>query len=176
VPKKDEPRAKATDAQEDDEDVFARFPCRLGDVVIRSGGDEAWLSGALVLSEDAPVAALFAAPDAGGDRALLVRPRPNATIVWLEPLAEGALTMGSEPPSCVEHEGRSYDRTRRLPLRVRRVGAGAPDVGERAILAEYARGDGERLVAIVEGREVRAWRGVALEEGMYDVLPGGKGA
>jgi hypothetical protein len=155
-------------------DELAGFVCRLGDVVLRASGGEAWLAGALVFSEDAPVAVLFAAPDAGGDRALLVRPRPSTTILWLDPLPAGALASGAEPPTSVEHDGQRYDRTRRLPLRVKRIGAGAPDVGDRAILAEYARGDGERLVAVMESGSVRAWRGVALEEGMYDVLPGGK--
>ena len=174
VAKDDEEVKKSDDEKPAPEaDALAEFPCRLGDVVLRMGGGEAWLSGALVFSEDMPIAALFIAPDAGADRALLVRPRPSTMLLWLDPLPAGAIGTGSEPPSCVEHEGQRYDRTRRLPVRVARVGTGAPDVGDRAILGEYTRGDGERLVVVVGAGPARAWRGIALEQGMYEILPAG---
>ena len=52
----------------------ATFPCKLGDVVVRAAeGDEAWLAGVLMFEEDRPVAALFVAPEAGGNRAVFVR-------------------------------------------------------------------------------------------------------
>jgi len=39
---------------------LSRFPCALGDVLVRSSdGGEAWLGSALVLREDVPTAVLF---------------------------------------------------------------------------------------------------------------------
>ena len=155
-------------------DLFASFPCRLGDVVIRAGAEEAWLAGALVFSEDAVVAAMFVAPEAGRDRGVYVRRQPADTMIWMDPLAPDEITTGQEPPTSVEHEGVRFERTRRLPVHVERVGTGAPDVGERAILAEYAAAAGERIIVVVGAAPARAWRGAALEPGMYEVLPGAK--
>lgn len=152
-------------------DPFERFAMKLGDVVMRAGGDEAWLAGALVFSEEIPVAALFIAPDAGGDRAVFARAEPSDALAWLSPLAAGAIVTGAEPPTSLEHAGTRFERARRLPVRVSRAGSGAPDVGERLIVAEYNGPAGERLLVLV-GAETRAWRGVALEPGTYDVLPG----
>jgi hypothetical protein len=57
---------------------------------------------------------------------------------------------------------------------VTRRGSGAPSVGERAVVAEYA-GPGAELIVVVAGTErTLAWIGVALAKGEYDVLPGGK--
>jgi hypothetical protein len=154
-------------------DPLAEFPCHLGDVVMGMGGDEAWLAGALVFFESAPAAALFVAPEAGGDRALYVRPKPAPSIVWLMPIAAGELTIGAEPPSSLEHKGERFERVRRVPFRVERLGTGAPDVGEQAIVGEYASG-GERMIVVAGGGTTRAWRGRALEDGTYDVLPSGK--
>ena len=156
-----------------DGDPFDSFPAHLGDVVMRTGGDVAWLAGALLFSEEVPIAALFVAPDAGGDRALFVRPIPTATIVWLDPIGPGELITGSEPPTSLEHKSTRFDRVRRHPVHVSRVGTGAPDIGERAILAEYEAPGGERIVVVI-GAQMRAWRGTALEPGMYDVLPSGR--
>jgi hypothetical protein len=152
-------------------DPFDGFACRVGDVIVRAGGDEAWLASALVLSEDAPVCAIFVAPEAGGDRAVFVR-RGDATLVWLEAIDPAVILTGAEPPSVIEHGTTRFDRTRRLPLRVARVGD-APDIGERAVLAEYAAPSGERLVVCIGASARLAWSGVALETGMYDRLPGG---
>lgn len=151
------------------------FPCKLGDVVLRAGGDEAWLAGALVFSEELPVAVLFVAPDAGGDRALWVRPSPSASMSWLSPLDKDALPITGEPPNVLEHDGARFERTRRLPLRVTRIGSGAPDVGDSAIVAEYTNGVGEVLLVVAASGSSRAWRGSTLEEGTYDVLPNGEG-
>ncbi len=162
-----------TVAKKPTRDPLAGFACRLGDVVIRAGGDEAWLAGALVLAEDAPVVVLFVAPDAGKDRAVLARARGEA-LLWLSPLGPDEIATGAEPPSAIEHGATRFDRLRRLPLHVERVGTGTPDVGDRVVFAEYAASSGERLVLLVGACAPRAWRGVALEEGMYDLLPGGK--
>lgn len=154
-------------------DPLAAFPCKLGDVVMRvAERDEAWLAGALVLLEEKPVAALFVAPEAGGDRALFVRNASGAGITWLSPLAKGALGMTKDPPHALEHEGIRYERARRLPVRVSRVGTGAPAVGERAVVAEYAGPAGARLLVVAGTDSTLAWKGVALAEGEYDVLPG----
>jgi hypothetical protein len=156
-------------------DALAGFPCKLGDVVMRvAERDEAWLAGALVLLEEKPVAALFVAPEAGGDRALFVREAPGAGITWLSPLPKGALQVTKDPPHALEHEGTRYERARRLPVRVSRVGSGAPAVGERAVVAEYAGPAAARLLVVVGTESTLVWKGVALGEGEYDVLPGGK--
>jgi len=157
------------------------FVCRLGDVLLRRvEGDEAWLAGALVLAEERPVAALFIAPEAHGDRAIFV-PGPKQTVLtWLAPVAAGELgfaslvTPGGEPPRTLEHGGTRFERTRRLPVRVERLGTGAPHVGKRAIIGEYAAAGAERLLVIAGADAALAWRGVAMTEGEYDVLPGGK--
>ena len=153
---------------------FAGMPCKLGDVVVRTAErDEAWLAGALVFEEEKPVAALFVAPEAGGDRALFVREAPGSGLTWLVPLAKGALPLTSDPPHAVEHEGARYERARRLPVKVTRVGTGAPTVGARAVVAEYVGAAAERLVVVAGTEQTLAWKGVSLAEGEYDVLPGG---
>jgi hypothetical protein len=151
---------------------LAGFPCQLGDVILVSHGDEAWLAGALVFRERLPMAVLFIAPDAGGDRAIYARPAPNPSLLWLAPLASDAIIVGREPPSAIEHEKERFERTRRLPFKVERMGTGAPDVGEDVIVAEYGASTGDRLVVVVGAGGARAWRGRPLEEGTYEVLPG----
>lgn len=153
---------------------FEDFPCQLGDVVVRSlERDEAWLAGALLFAEEKAVAALFIAPDAGTDHALLVRPA-EGTFLWLAPLAEGELAIAEEPPLALEHASVQYQRVRRLPVRVSRHGQGAPDVGPRAVVAEYAGPGPKRLVVVAGTAQTLAWSGVALAVGEYDLLPCGK--
>ena len=150
------------------------FLCQLGDVLTRITGEEAWLAGAVVLSEDIPVAVLFVAPDAGHDCAIYVRPHPRPSLFWLEPLDPSAVLVGGEPPSSVEHGGIRFDRARRLPLRPRRIGVGAPDVGDGVMVAEYASGGSERLLVLKSNSgDVRAYRGLELEEGTYEVIASG---
>jgi hypothetical protein len=155
-------------------DPFVGFACKLGDVVVRRfEGDEAWLAGALVLAEDRPIAALFIAPDAQGERAVFVC-AASPTLTWLMPLATGQVAVVGEPPSAIEHAGTRFRRTRRLPVRVERVGSGVPNVGGRAIVGEYAGSGFERIVVVIGSDGSLAWRGVSLSEGQYDVLPGGQ--
>ncbi len=151
------------------------FPCQLGDVLMRPTGEEAWLAGGLVLYEEGPVAALFVAPDAVHDCAIYARPQPRESIFWLEPLDPGAVLVGGEPPTSVEHDGIRFDRVRRLPLRPKRIGVGAPDVGDAVVLAEYASAGAERLLVMrsTSGAS-RAFRGVELEASMYEVIPSGR--
>ena len=155
-------------------DPLLDFPCHLGDVVMRTGGGEAWLAGAILFSEELPTSILFIAPEAGGDRALYVRPKPNEEIVWLLPLAPKEFLVGSEPPSSLEHEGERFERARRLPVRAERLGTGAPDVDEQLILAEYTCTSGDRLLLLSGSRGTHAWRGTCLAPGMYEVLASGK--
>jgi hypothetical protein len=154
--------------------LFADLPCKLGDVVIRSGVDEAWLAGVLVFREQHLVSALFVAPDAGRDRAIYARPRPTPQLLWLEPIPPGDLLLGAEPPTSLEHAAVRYERTRRLPVNVERYGSGAPDIGDQVIVAEYVSQGFERVLVVTGAGTARAWAGSALEEGMYDVLPSGR--
>ena len=149
------------------------FPCQLGDVILQLTGEEAWLAGALVLSEDVPVAVLFVAPDAGHDTAIYARPAPRGTLQWLAPLDPTAVLVGGEPPNAIELRGTRFDRVRRLPLRVRRAGVGAPDVGDVVVLAEYASAGAERLVVLKGNAGVRAFHGLELEASSYEVIPSG---
>jgi len=155
-------------------DLLAGFPCKLGDVLTRTGeGDEAWLAGALVLVEERPVAALFIAPEAGGDRAILVR--PPSELTWLAPLRVRELpdlVTSAEPPLSIEHGGTRYERTRRLPVKIERIGTGAPSVAPQGVLSEYAGTGTERLVVLAGGPNVLAWAGVSLGERDYEILPG----
>ena len=151
------------------------FPCQLGDVLIRLTGEEAWLAGGIVLSEEGPVAALFVAPDAGHDCAIYARPQPREAIFWLEPLDPGAVLVGGEPPTSVEHGGIRFDRVRRLPLRPKRIGIGAPDVGDAVVLAEYSSAGSERLLVMRSASGAsHAFRGVELEPSSYDVIASGR--
>jgi hypothetical protein len=164
-------------------DGLAGFPCRLGDVVVRTAErDEAWLAAALVFEEDHAVAALFVAPEAGADRAIFAREGAQG-LVWLAPLgplATAEVASTSDPPFVIEHAGVRFDRDLRLPVRVARLGAGAPNVGERAVLGVYVTATtgrapaAARIVVVAGSEQMLAWIGVALEPGEYDVLPGGK--
>ncbi|MCA9584344.1 MAG: hypothetical protein KC657_03195 [Myxococcales bacterium] len=155
------------------DDALAGFPCQLGDVVMRKDGDEAWLAGALVLSEDVAVSALFFAPDAGAERVIYARPKPRASVAWLESLDPSEVLVGGEPPTSLEHDGVRFERARRIPLRARRVGVGAADVGGSVVLAEYTSMGSERLV-LVKGDVARAFRGVELDEGTFEVIASGR--
>jgi hypothetical protein len=142
-------------------------------VVRRIEGDEAWLAGALLFFEDRPVGALFVAPEARRDWAVLAREaRPE--LAWLSPAPGVEPLAGREPPSALEHDGTRFDRLRRTPVRVERVGTGAPAVGATAIVAEYAGPGVERYVLVAGAEATLAWRGVVLAEREYDVFPSGR--
>jgi hypothetical protein len=163
-PKKEEPKV----------DLLEGFACKLGDVVMRSAGEEAWLAGALVLTEQFPVATLFVAPEAGGDLAVLAKPSPVEDLLWLSPVPADAIGLtGKEPPATLEHGSDRFERTKRIPVRAVRLGSGAPDVGETVIFAEYTSLPGDRMVVLM-GPRIAAFRGVLLEAGTFTVLPSGK--
>jgi len=174
-PKKDDAPKKPKRTAEGPQAHLQGFPCQLGDVLMRLTGEEAWLAGGLVLSEEGPVAALFVAPDAGHDCAIYARPAPREAIFWLEPLDPGAVLVGGEPPTSVEHGGIRFDRVRRLPLRPKRIGVGAPDVGDAVVLAEYASAGSERLLVMRSTTGAsHAFRGVELEPSSYEVIASGR--
>ena len=165
--------AVLADAGAEPNDVFTVFPCRLGDVLMRRAErDEAWLAGALVFSEDRPVSAMFIAPEAVRDRAVFVR-AAQSEVAWLAPVSGRAGVPGREPPSALEHDGVRFDRTRRRPVRVERLGSGVPEIGGRTVIAEYSGPGVERMVVVASDGAVLAWCGVALAEHDYDVLPAG---
>jgi hypothetical protein len=173
VPKGTKSEAPREDqAKAEVEAALAAFPCHLGDVILASSGDEAWLAGGLVLSERLPMAVLFIAPDAGGDRAILARPRPDTSLLWLMPVTSSSLAMGREPPTSLEHESERFERTQRVPYRAQRIGTGAPDVGEEVIFAEYKATMNQRIIVVLGKDGARVFRGRVLEEGTYDLLPG----
>ncbi|MEO8799889.1 MAG: hypothetical protein ABI551_18480 [Polyangiaceae bacterium] len=164
------PRPETTD--------WDRFTCRLGDVVVHPDGAEAWLAGALVFLEDAPAAVLFVAPEAKADRAVFLRTKPSTELLWLAPVdVEVFKASAVEPPTAVELYGEAYERVRRLPMRVRREGEGAPDLGETAIVAEYksVRSEEKRMISVSGGGHARAWSGTRIDVSACDVLPGGGG-
>jgi hypothetical protein len=163
----------AADGADEPTDEFAAFPCKLGDVLVRRAErDEAWLAGAIVFSEDRPVAVLFIAPEAVQDRAIFAR-AGRSEVAWLTPISASVGIAGGDPPSTLEHDRVRFDRTRRIPVRVDRLGTGAPEMAGRGVVAEYTGpGTARALVVIVDSR-VLAWRGVVLAETDYDVLPGG---
>ena len=169
VPMKSKPVAVAID--------WDRFPCRLGDVVVHPGGDEAWLAGAILLSEEVAAAVLFVAPEAKNDRALYVRAKPSTHVFWLAPLTADAWTPSpTSPPTAIEIEGEPFERVRRLPFRATRVGEGAPDLGEEVLIAEYksSRSLEKRVISISGGGHARAWIGTEIDIGVCDVLPAGE--
>jgi hypothetical protein len=174
TPAPGEPADEAPIANAALRDAFAAFPCKLGDVVVRMvERDEAWLAGALVFVEDRPVAVLFVAPEAGGDRAIFVRDAPGSGLTWLAPLAEGELLLTKEPPHSLEHRGARFERSRRLPVRIARLGSGAPGLGDRGVVSEYGGPGTQRIVVVAGAERTLAWRGVALAPAEYDILPGG---
>jgi hypothetical protein len=171
-----EPDGKGAGARRaDDVDPLAGFVCALGDVITRRvEGDEAWLAGVLLFEEERPVAALFIAPEARGDRAVLVPGPAQTTLAWLAPLPPGEVVLSGDPPRAIEHAGTHFERTRRLPVHVRRLGTGAPEVGSTAVFGEYVALGMDRLVVVAGSVTSLAWRGIALSESDYEVLPGGK--
>jgi len=149
-----------------------RFPCVVGDVVVRTdGGEESWLAGAIVLREgELAACVLYVAPDAGGDRAVYARARPHDELAWLRPVV---LEVGREPPAAIELEGSRFERARRLPMHAATVGEGAPDLGPTVVLGEYVGSGGAVAVVLAGSAGSRAWRGVTLAKDEYEVWTSG---
>jgi hypothetical protein len=175
TPKKETPEAPAETPEAapkpPDAPDLAAFPCHLGDVVLLGTGEEAWLAGALVLYEgDAAAAALFVCPEAGKGRAVLARPS-QPELLWLAP-EDGVVVALGDPPTALEVAGDRFERRRRLPLRARRAGSGAPDIGPDVILAEYTGLGDDALLVLATKERALAYRGPRVGSGGYDVLPG----
>jgi hypothetical protein len=169
------PDAKDSGSGRDDPDPLAGFTCALGDVITRRvEGDEAWLAGALLFVEERTVAVLFIAPEAKADRAVLVPGPAQSTLSWLAQLPAGEVVVSGDPPRAIEHAGTHFERTRRLPVHVRRLGTGAPEVGPTAVFSEYVAPGLDRMVVVAGSVASLVWRGIALTEGDYEILPGGK--
>lgn len=150
------------------------FMCQLGDVILRMTGEEAWLAGVLVLAEEVDVAALFIAPDAGGDRAIYVRPPPHEELWWLEPLEDAATFIGGDFLSAIEIDTVRFERVRRLPLRCRPLGESFPDVGDTVVVAEYVSPGADRLLVMrASSGTVLAYRGLELAPGAFEVIASG---
>ena len=85
------------------------FPCKLGDVILRSAGDEAWLAGALVLREgDEPAAACSSRPK----RAPIARARaaPRARSCSGSREEKSVRVPLGEPPTALEVGTDRYER------------------------------------------------------------------
>jgi hypothetical protein len=150
------------------------FPCRLGDVVVRKlERDEAWIAGALILEEQRPVAALFIGPEVGSDRVIWAH-EADQGLTWLSSLRPDELLLPGEPPLAIEHAGVRFERRRRLPVRVRKLGDHVPPVGDSAVVAEYIGPGADRIVVLIGAEQTWLWRGTVLRRSDFDVLPGGQ--
>lgn len=168
--------SSAVEAPNAHEILWTRFPCRLGDVIVHPSGDEAWLAGAIILSEDVAAAVLFVAPEAKNDRAVYARAKPVTEIFWLSPLAaDGWTPPDTDPPTTIEIEGEPFERIRRLPYRTEAMGEGTPSLGAEILLAEYKslRSLERRVISISGKGSARAWIGSAIDIRVCDVLPAG---
>ena len=149
---------------------FAGLPLELGDVV-SADGEERWLAGALVAREDARVvSALFLAPEGGTQHAVAAFAAPRREIYWLAP---ADVTCPEEPPATLEIDATSFARKGRLPVRIDRLGQGAPQLAETALWGVYEAGGRDVALVIVSGGKAHCWKGRRLDEGEYDRL--GKG-
>ena len=153
-------------------DYLERLPFRLGDVLVRDCAEEAWLAGATVFEEDAPVAVLFRAPASGRDCAVYVRVVAPFESVWLGPCKKERGIF--EPPSSLEETGVLYRRARRLPLHASPIKGSELvfDIDGTVLLAEYRGPVVERLVRISRGDDVWLFEGQVMGPGSYDRFPG----
>lgn len=154
-------------------DPFDAMPCRLGDVVVRATGEEAWLAGALVLEEKRVVAALFVAPQAGANRVLFATPAPETSLLWLSPVAESDAAVHRDPPTSLEIGRVRFERVRQRPLVAKPVGTHTPDVRGTVLVAEYEGAPAERLVLLRSPQTTLIYRGTELPPSTYDVLGAG---
>jgi hypothetical protein len=159
-----------SDARERLKQLGARLGFGLGDVLVFENGDEAWLAGVSLLSEDAPIALLFRAPSSRIDRAVYVRAVPpnESILLELRRTERGSI----EPPSSLEEESTLYARTRRLPVRIERVDDASFDLEGTSVIGEYRGIGDQRLVRIATAEAVMLFVGRRFEPNDYDRLPG----
>lgn len=147
------------------------LPFGLGDVLVLRSGEEAWLAGASLLSEDAPIAVLFRAPSARVDRAIYLRANAPFEAAWLELLRVERGPI--EPPSSLEEGGVLFSRARRLPVSVARIEDASFDLEGNAILGEYRALGERRLLRVATSEAIMLFLGRRLAHDDYDRFPGG---
>jgi hypothetical protein len=140
------------------------FPVELGDV-ISSGDEERWLSGAILAREQTVVTVIFFAPEGREHWVVVAYPLPERNIFWLRPVT---VVSPAEPPAALEIGGINMHRKNRLPVRLERVGQGAPDVGATGILATYSAGAREVAIVLTSGDQCLAWSGRSIDSSEYD--------
>jgi hypothetical protein len=140
------------------------FPLELGDV-ISSGGEERWLSGAILAREQAVVSVLFFAPEGREHFVVVAYPLPERDIFWLRPVE---VFSPAEPPAVLEISALTMHRKSRIPVRFERIGQGAPDVGLTGILATYTAGAREVAIVLTSGERCWAWSGRSIDSSDYD--------
>lgn len=140
------------------------FPIELGDV-ISAGGEERWLSGAIAAREQAAVMALFFAPEGREHFVVAAYPLPERDILWLRPIE---VVSPAEPPATLEIEGQAMQRRNRFPVKLERIGQGAPDVGSTGIVATYTTGTREVAVVLTSEQRCLAWSGRRMDSSEYD--------
>lgn len=159
-----------TSAREDLALLTRSLPFGLGDVLVLEDGEEAWLAGATLVSEDAPIAVLFRAPAARVDRAVYLRAVPPHEAAWLVLARSERAPL--EPPSSLEEDGFLYTRTRRLPVQLTRVDDASFDVEGTAVVGEYRGPSDRRIVRVSTSEVVMTFVGRKLAPQDYDRLPG----
>lgn len=140
------------------------FGLDLGDV-ISSGGEERWLSGALVAREQTVISALFFAPEGREHWVVAAFPLPERDIFWLRPVE---VVSPAEPPATLEIDGLTMQRKNRLPVRLERIGQGAPNIGSTGILATYTAGAREVAIVLTSGEQCLGWSGRRIDSSDYD--------
>lgn len=143
---------------------LAGFPLELGDV-ISSGGEERWLSGAIVAREQAVVLVIFFAPEGREHWVVACHPLPERDIMWLRPVE---VVSPAEPPATLEIGGETMTRKSRLPVRFERLGQGAPNVGPSGIVATYTSGAQEVALLLTSGDKCWAWSGRRIDSSEYE--------
>lgn len=158
------------------EELRQAFGLGLGDVVLLRTGEEAWLSGVLVLDEGAQTLALFVGPDSGGSRYVLAERSSSDDEPVLTWLTEAPELIVSEGVHVLEHAGERLQRERRRPLAVKRTGSLAPDLGASAVVLEYQGEIGGAVVMLKGERRTLVLAGRKLHPGTYEILPGSEGS
>jgi len=140
------------------------FGLAIGDV-ISSGGEERWLSGALLAREQTVITVLFFAPEGREHWVVAAFPLPERDIFWLRPVE---VVSPAEPPATLEIDGFTMQRKRRLPVRLERMGQGAPAVDSTGMLATYTAGARDVAIVLTCGEQCLGWSGRRIESSEYD--------
>jgi hypothetical protein len=154
------------------------LPVTLGDVVAvdtPSAREERWLEGVVVAREGSEiVGALFVAPEGKREEAVVAFAPPRLQIAWLSPVSStGLVASGAEMPSTLEIGGVPMRRRARLPVQLERAGRGAPQLGDRAVWAEYEAA-GRAVAIVIQGTSTcLAWAGTLCEPGEYERMGSG---